>query len=204
MRELDYGRIGMRICQAGKAGRRMNLQKSVAPVCRFWGHIERGTRIMSLETFASICGTLETTAEGLPGVFRFSQHGNGCGTGICAARTVLSRNAGYTGLCLKMRWLCVILAPSIEQGNRIIGLTGYQGGRLKELSTVSLHVPVNSMQVTEDIYMIFDHLMMSIFLKTMGSGRPLCGCFIYMGWIIFCIDNILQVEYNLCKRAKHK
>lgn len=51
------------------------------------------------------------------------------------------------------------------QGNKIIGLTGYSGGKLKELSDISLHVPVQSMQVTEDIHMIFDHLMMSMFYK---------------------------------------
>ena len=56
-----------------------------------------------------------------------------------------------------------------SQGNKIIGLTGYNGGKLKELSDVSLHVPINSMQVTEDIHMVFDHLMMSMFYK------HLCG-----------------------------
>lgn len=56
-----------------------------------------------------------------------------------------------------------------EQGVKVVGLTGFDGGRLKELSDVSLHVPVNSMQVTEDIHMIFDHLMMSMFY------RHLCG-----------------------------
>ncbi|WP_195282966.1 D-sedoheptulose-7-phosphate isomerase [Harryflintia acetispora] len=50
-------------------------------------------------------------------------------------------------------------------GNQIIGLTGYTGGKLKELSDISLHAPVMSMQVTEDIHMIFDHLMMSVFYK---------------------------------------
>ena len=54
-----------------------------------------------------------------------------------------------------------------EQGNKVIGLTGYNGGKLKELADISLHVPVNSMQITEDIHMIMDHLMMSIFYKTM-------------------------------------
>lgn len=54
-----------------------------------------------------------------------------------------------------------------EQGCKVIGLTGYNGGRLKELSDVSLHAPVQSMQITEDIHMIFDHLMMSVFYKTM-------------------------------------
>lgn len=51
------------------------------------------------------------------------------------------------------------------QGNKVIGLTGFSGGKLKELSDISLHAPIDSMQVTEDIHMIFDHLMMSIFYK---------------------------------------
>ena len=56
-----------------------------------------------------------------------------------------------------------------SRGNKIIGLTGFSGGKLKELSDVSLHVPVHSMQVTEDVHMIFDHLMMSMFYQ------HLCG-----------------------------
>ena len=56
-----------------------------------------------------------------------------------------------------------------EQGNQVIGVTGYDGGKLKKLSSVSLHVPVRSMQITEDVHMMFDHLMMSVFY------RALCG-----------------------------
>jgi Phosphoheptose isomerase len=56
-----------------------------------------------------------------------------------------------------------------EQGCRVIGLTGFGGGKLRQLADVSLHAPINSMQITEDIHMIFDHLMMSIFY------RDLCG-----------------------------
>lgn len=56
-----------------------------------------------------------------------------------------------------------------EQGAKVIGLTGFGGGKLKELSDVSLHVPVNSMQITEDIHMVFDHLMMSIFYRSLAG-----------------------------------
>lgn len=56
-----------------------------------------------------------------------------------------------------------------EQDCKVIGLTGYDGGTLKKLSDISLHVPVNSMQITEDLHMMLDHLMMSILNKT------LCG-----------------------------
>ena len=53
-----------------------------------------------------------------------------------------------------------------SQGNKVIGITGYDGGKLKVLSDVSLHVPVDDMQITEDIHMIFDHLMMSVFYQS--------------------------------------
>lgn len=56
-----------------------------------------------------------------------------------------------------------------EQGCKVIGLTGFSGGKLRELSDVSLHAPINSMQITEDIHMIFDHLMMSIFYKSLAG-----------------------------------
>ncbi|WP_411678488.1 SIS domain-containing protein [Caproicibacter sp.] len=60
-------------------------------------------------------------------------------------------------------------------GNKVIGITGYDGGKLKKLSDVSLHVPVNSMQITEDVHMTFDHLIMSIFYKTMCGIDHLKG-----------------------------
>lgn len=56
-----------------------------------------------------------------------------------------------------------------SQGNKVIGMTGYSGGKLREMCDISMHVDINSMQITEDVHMIFDHMMMSIFYKT------LCG-----------------------------
>lgn len=62
-----------------------------------------------------------------------------------------------------------------QQGARVVGITGYNGGRLRQLADFSLHAPVNSMQITEDIHMIFDHLMMSVFYKTMCGIEHLKG-----------------------------
>ena len=56
-----------------------------------------------------------------------------------------------------------------ENGAAVVGMTGFSGGRLKEICDYPLHVPVHSMQITEDIHMVFDHLMMSVFYKS------LCG-----------------------------
>lgn len=56
-----------------------------------------------------------------------------------------------------------------EQECKIIALTGYDGGKLSRMADVSLHVPINSMQITEDVHMIFDHLIMAVLY------RELCG-----------------------------
>ena len=52
-----------------------------------------------------------------------------------------------------------------EKGNTVIGLTGFDGGKVKALSDISLHIPINDMQIVEDLHMVFDHLMMSILYR---------------------------------------
>ncbi|MCR5487766.1 MAG: SIS domain-containing protein [Lachnospiraceae bacterium] len=54
-----------------------------------------------------------------------------------------------------------------EQGVRVIGLTGYSGGKLKELSDVNLHVPIDNMQITEDVHLIYNHMMMYILYNSL-------------------------------------
>ncbi len=67
MRELDYGKMGMRIRQVRKA--KGWSQNELAEKCgismSFLGHIERGSRIMSMETFANICNALDAGADEL-------------------------------------------------------------------------------------------------------------------------------------------
>ena len=53
------------------------------------------------------------------------------------------------------------------QGNKVVAITGYDGGKLDAMADLHLRAPVMSMQITEDIHMLFDHLIMSIFYKTM-------------------------------------
>jgi len=65
MRELDYTGMGARIRQVRKA--KGWSQDALAKKCgismSFLGHIERGTRIMSLETFVGICEALDADAD---------------------------------------------------------------------------------------------------------------------------------------------
>ena len=49
-----------------------------------------------------------------------------------------------------------------EKGNTIIGLCGYNGGIVKEMSDLCFHVNINNMQIVEDVHMMLDHCMMYI------------------------------------------
>lgn len=67
MKELDYGKIGARIRQVRKAKgwSQEKLAKKCGISMSFLGHIERGTRIMSIETLNSICEALDASADEL-------------------------------------------------------------------------------------------------------------------------------------------
>ncbi|MBR6676347.1 MAG: SIS domain-containing protein [Clostridia bacterium] len=47
-------------------------------------------------------------------------------------------------------------------GAPVVGITGYSGGKLKELCDYSMHADIDDMQIAEDVHMIFDHMMMRI------------------------------------------
>lgn len=49
-----------------------------------------------------------------------------------------------------------------ENGGISVGITGYNGGEVKQISKYNVHVPVDDMQITEDLHMVLDHCMMKI------------------------------------------
>ena len=56
---------------------------------------------------------------------------------------------------------------AIEYANSVgalsIGFTGFNGGKLHEIVKLGLHVPINDMQITEDIHLIINHIFYQIF-----------------------------------------
>lgn len=56
---------------------------------------------------------------------------------------------------------------AITQGTTIIGLTGFDGGKLKELSNISFHVdtPKGEYGLVEDAHMILDHMIYSYYIS---------------------------------------
>lgn len=47
-------------------------------------------------------------------------------------------------------------------GATTIAFTGYDGGKLKQISEYNIHVPINNMQIVEDVHLILNHMMMFI------------------------------------------
>ena len=65
MTELDYQKIGSKIRAARleKGWSQDKLSEKCNISLSFMGHIERGTRIMSMDTFVALCNELEISAD---------------------------------------------------------------------------------------------------------------------------------------------
>ena len=53
-------------------------------------------------------------------------------------------------------------------GATVIGFTGYDGGKLRKLANYSLDANINNMQITEDVHLMMEHLLISMFYETYG------------------------------------
>jgi D-sedoheptulose 7-phosphate isomerase len=54
-----------------------------------------------------------------------------------------------------------------EQKTKIIGLTGFDGGELKQLSDINFHIDTkkNEYGLVEDLHMIFDHMIYTYYIE---------------------------------------
>ena len=52
-------------------------------------------------------------------------------------------------------------------GGVTIGLTGFNGGKLKQMCTHSVNMNVDDMQISEDLHMMMDHLSMKVITNQM-------------------------------------
>lgn len=47
-------------------------------------------------------------------------------------------------------------------GAETIAFTGYSGGRLMKIAKYNIHVPIDNMQIVEDMHLVLNHMMMYI------------------------------------------
>lgn len=62
------------------------------------------------------------------------------------------------------------LEAAKQIGCAIIGITGFDGGIVKQLADYNLHVNIDDMQKVEDIHMVFDHLIMKILCESLADN----------------------------------
>lgn len=61
-----------------------------------------------------------------------------------------------------------------SHGGITIGLTGYDGGILKQISRYSVNANIDDMQITEDIHMIFCHMIYNILMIQNADKETAC------------------------------
>ncbi len=56
-------------------------------------------------------------------------------------------------------------------GGTTIGFTGYNGGKMLKICQHNVHIPINDMQITEDLHMVLDHCMMRVLSNYLWNLR---------------------------------
>ena len=65
-----------------------------------------------------------------------------------------------------------------SKGATTAALTGFKGGKIKEIATVSVHAPVMDMEVTEDVHMvIFNIVKKEMMARLMGDNPSMGGTY---------------------------
>ena len=55
-----------------------------------------------------------------------------------------------------------VLDYAKQCGAYTVGVTGYDGGKVKQMVDLAIHFPINDMQVVEDLHLILNHMTMRI------------------------------------------
>ena len=61
-------------------------------------------------------------------------------------------------------------------GNTTVGITGYDGGKLRQFAKYSVNANINDMQISEDIHMILGHLTMKLLNGAIRNEQNTSAC----------------------------
>jgi len=117
-------------------------------------------------TYEQLPGLLGMKVEALPanvGVLTCLANDTGY-QNIYAQQLLVKGNKGDLLIALSGSGNSENIIRAIETGKnmglRTCAITGYSGGKCKDISDISLHFPVNDMQIAEDIQLIVGHICM--------------------------------------------
>jgi len=73
----------------------------------------------------------------------------------------------------------VNVVRAMEYARRIgagtVAMCGYKGGKIKKLADLAIHVPIQDMEVTEDIHIIIFHAVKQVLIKRLKGGNYSMG-----------------------------
>jgi len=65
------------------------------------------------------------------------------------------------------------VVKAIEFGNQMgmktVAVCGYDGGRIKDLATLSVHAEVKDMEVSEDVHLVIAHCVKNLLIRKLGA-----------------------------------
>jgi D-sedoheptulose 7-phosphate isomerase len=50
-------------------------------------------------------------------------------------------------------------------GAKIVAFCGYKGGKIKDIADITIHAPINDMEITEDIHIVIFHAIKQMIMK---------------------------------------
>ena len=65
------------------------------------------------------------------------------------------------------------LAYANEHGTKTVAFCGYTGGKIKDMATVAIHVPVMDMEISESVHMMIFHSVKQALMKRLGRDSSM-------------------------------
>lgn len=62
-----------------------------------------------------------------------------------------------------------------EKGATTVAMSGFKGGKIAELATISVHAPVMDMEVTEDVHMVIFNIVKKQMMARLMGDNPSMG-----------------------------
>tara|TARA_Y100000591_G_scaffold314081_1_gene320266 strand:- start:115 stop:684 length:570 start_codon:yes stop_codon:yes gene_type:complete len=142
---------------------------SSANASHFSGDLMKGLSFCNTPRFKSIC-----LSDNIPGMLAVSNDMDYSKVFIEPLKNLSSSNDLIIGISGSGNSENVIQA--IQYGNEInattISLTGFDGGKLKKLAKHSVHIPVNDMEIAEDIHMMTLHAVKQLLIDHISDSSP--------------------------------
>ena len=139
---------------------------SGATASHFCGDLIKGASHGLDKRFKAIC-----LSDNVPGLMAISNDISYDDIFIEPLKNFLTKNDLVIGLSGSGNSANVIKAFEYANkfGAQTIGLSGFRGGKLKEISSLHLHADIDDMEISEDVHHTILHCVKKVLMKKFGS-----------------------------------